>query len=234
MNHELKKNHQLVHIKSLELGFSPGGQEAVKVLCIDRLNVETGEKVAIFGPSGSGKTTLLYVVAGLLQPNIGLVRVCGQELSSLSESGRDRFRAGHIGFIYQNFNLMQGFSALENVLLGASFCGAKPDRSRARQLLCEVGLEHRLNHKPGQLSSGEQQRVAVARALVNQPQLILADEPTASLHPANKQDVLDLLLGACERHGCTLLLVTHEVEILKHFQRSEAFLELNSAAGEAA
>ena len=225
----MPKKQPLVQIESLRLGFGHGGRDLIQVLSMVSLQVRSGERVAIFGPSGSGKTTLLYVIAGMLSPDAGKVLVCGQEISGLSEVGRDRFRAVNIGFIYQNFNLMQGFSALENVLLGMSFCGTRPDRDMARSLLDEVGLGHRLNHRPSQMSSGEQQRVAVARALINQPKLILADEPTASLHPSNKKNVLDLLLSACDRHGCTLLLVTHETEILEHFSRTESFLELNSA-----
>ena len=236
MNADTPPNGQgqtMVELSGLQLSFNQASGNSFRVLDMRSLRVGAGEMVAVYGPSGSGKTTLLYVLAGLLAPDQGRVEVCGRLLGDLGEAARDRFRASNIGFIYQNFNLMQGFTALENVLLGQSFSGARPDQQKARELLAEVGLAHRLSHRPGQMSSGEQQRVAVARALINQPKLILADEPTASLHPANKQDVLELLLKACERHGCTLVLVTHETEILKHFSRTEAFLELNQAQGKA-
>jgi ABC-type lipoprotein export system ATPase subunit len=147
----------------------------------------------------------------------------------MSEAERDRFRSQYIGYIYQNFNLLQGYTALENVLMGMTFSPRKIDREEAKHLLDEVGLSHRLNYFPFQMSFGEQQRVAVARALANRPQLLLADEPTASLHPVNKDDVLRLLQEICEKYGCTLVLVTHEREIIALFEKTVTFLDFNRA-----
>jgi putative ABC transport system ATP-binding protein len=147
----------------------------------------------------------------------------------MSEVERDHFRAQFIGYIYQNFNLLQGFTALENVLVGMTFTPRKGDLQEARHLLDEVGLSHRLKYYPSQMSFGEQQRVAVARALANRPKLLLADEPTASLHPVNKEDVLRLLKDVCEKYGCTLVLVTHEKEVIALFENTVTFLEFNCA-----
>jgi ABC-type lipoprotein export system ATPase subunit len=218
----------IVEIDSLEIVFG-AGKEAFKVIDIPHWHLEEGDKVAIFGPSGSGKSTFLHTLAGLLAPFSGRLIVCGQPLADMSEGDRDLFRAQHIGYIFQSFNLLQGFTALENVLLGMTFSPRKPDPEEAKHLLEEVGLSHRLKYYPPQMSSGEQQRVAVARALANRPRLLLADEPTASLHPVNKEDVLRLLLNMCDRHGCTLALVTHEREVISLFQKTVTFMELNHA-----
>ena len=218
----------IIAINSLELVFN-SGREALKVLDIPHWQVEKGDQVALFGPSGSGKSTFLHVLAGLLPATSGQVTVCGHSLEAMSEARRDHFRSQYIGYIYQNFNLLQGYTALENVLLGMTFSPRKSDREEARQLLEEVGLSHRLDYYPAQMSFGEQQRVAVARALANRPELLLADEPTASLHPVNKEDVLRLLRGICEKYGCTLVLVTHEREIISLFEETVTFLEFNRA-----
>jgi ABC-type lipoprotein export system ATPase subunit len=218
----------IIELSALEVTFNTG-KEALKVLDISQWGVKEGDRVAIWGPSGSGKSTLLNAIAGLLPATNGSIAVCGQALEQMSEAQRDSFRARYIGIIFQNFNLLQGFTALENVLVGMTFSPRKPDIAEAKHLLDEVGLSHRLNYLPSRLSSGEQQRVAVARALANRPRLLLADEPTASLHPVNKEDVLRLLLDMCDRHGCTLALVTHEREVISLFENTVPFLELNQA-----
>jgi ABC-type lipoprotein export system ATPase subunit len=222
------RNSTLIEIDSLELEFN-SGKESLKVLEVPHWEVEEGDQVALFGPSGSGKSTFLHVLAGLLPATRGKVQVCGHALGDMSEAERDHFRSQYIGYIYQNFNLLQGYTALENVLLGMTFSPRKSDHEEAKHLLNEVGLSHRLNYYPSQMSFGEQQRVAVARALANRPQLLLADEPTASLHPVNKEDVLRLLREICERYGCTLVLVTHEREIIALFEKTVTFLEFNRA-----
>lgn len=216
----------IVEIESLEVVLNTG-KDSIRILDIPKWSVEEAEKVAILGPSGSGKTTFLYALAGLIPITTGKITVCDNSLGEMSEAQRDRFRSRHIGFIYQNFNLLQGFNAMENVLIGMTFSPRKPDPKEAEHLLKEVGLSHRLRYHPSQLSSGEQQRVAVARALANRPKLLLADEPTASLHPVNKEDVLKLLLNMCDKYHCTLIVVTHEREVISHFDRTVAFLELN-------
>ena len=154
----------------------------------------------------------------------------GHDVTRLPEAGRDKFRAAHIGFVFQNFNLLPAFTALENVLLGMAFTGARPDPVRARQLLTDVGLAHRLTHKPRALSVGEQQRVAVARALANRPVLLLADEPTANVDPAHQQQVIDLLREACRREQIAMLLVTHSPEVAQQFDRVEHLEQVNRAA----
>ncbi|MBW1767275.1 MAG: ABC transporter ATP-binding protein [Deltaproteobacteria bacterium] len=218
----------IIEFDSLEIVFGTGN-DALKVLDIPYWSVDEGDRVAIFGPSGSGKSTFLHALAGILPATNGKVTVCGHSLESMSEAERDRFRAQYIGYIYQNFNLLQGFTALENVLMGMTFSPRRPDPDEAEHLLNEVGLSHRLKSHPSRMSSGEQQRVAVARALANRPKILLADEPTASLHPVNKEDVLRMLLNMCDRYGCTLVLVTHEKEVISLFEKTVTFLELNRA-----
>ena len=219
----------IIELSSMEVVFN-SGKEPFKVLDIDEWRVDEGDQVAIFGPSGSGKSTFLHVLAGLLPITSGDLTVCGHTLSGMSEAQRDRYRAQNIGYIYQNFNLLQGYTALENVLVGMTFSRRKSDPKEAEHLLKEVGLGHRMKYYPSQMSSGEQQRVAVARALANQPKLLLADEPTASLHPVNKEDVLRLLKGICDKHGCTLVLVTHEREVIALFEKTVEFMEFNRSS----
>jgi putative ABC transport system ATP-binding protein len=203
----------------------PGGG-LLPVLRIDSFSLQQAEQVALVGESGGGKTTLLNVIAGITQPDSGSVLVDKVELMRLSEPARDRFRAERIGIVFQTFNLLPAFSALENVLLGMSFSG-KIDRTFARKLLDQVGLSHRLSHRPGQLSVGEQQRVAVARALANRPRLMLADEPTASVDTAHQQNILQLLRSVCEEFKVSLLLVTHSPEVAGQFPRVERLKDFN-------
>lgn len=204
--------------------------EPLSILDVERLEMARGEQVVLRGRSGCGKTTLLNCIAGLTTVDSGKIEVHGHDVTRLPEAGRDRFRAGHIGFVFQNFNLLPAFTALENVLLGMAFAGGRPDTARARQLLTEVGLSHRLTHKPRALSVGEQQRVAVARALANRPVLLLADEPTANVDPAHQQQVIDLLREACRREQIAMLLVTHSPEVAQQFDRIEHLEQVNRAA----
>ena len=218
----------IVEISNLEVVYD-GGAGSLKVLDVPEWTVHRGEQVALFGASGSGKSTLLHVISGLLPATSGRVSICGEEISSMGEAARDHFRARHIGYIFQSFNLLEGYTAVENVLLGMTFSGAKPDHGFAADILSELGLGDRLNHRPSQLSFGQQQRVAAARSLANKPELILADEPTGSLDPRRAQDVLGHLRGICKQHGCTLILVSHEAAIIEQFEQSVPFLELNRA-----
>lgn len=196
---------------------------------IPEWSLARGRQVAIFGPSGCGKSTLLHVLAGLLAPARGSVTVCGKELSELTEGDLDRFRAAHVGYIFQDFNLLQGYTALENVLLGMAFSNQKPDRHGAREMLDRVGLSHRARHRPAELSIGERQRVAIARALARRPELILADEPTGSLDPRHTGDVVNLLKEACRQFGCSLIVVSHDPGVVASFDASVSFMELNRA-----
>lgn len=203
---------------------------SLPVLEIERFELGHGEQVALVGASGGGKTTLLNVISGITAPDAGRVVIDDTEVTGMPEPVRDRFRAERIGFVYQTFNLLPAFTALENVLLGMSFSRGRADRDRALKLLESVGLSHRLDHRPGQLSVGEQQRVAVARALANQPSLLLADEPTANVDLANQQTILDLVRSACTTGNVSLLLVTHSQDVAGQFDRIERLDEFNTAA----
>jgi putative ABC transport system ATP-binding protein len=172
-----------------------------------------GERCGLSGDSGCGKTTFLNLVAGLLRPDAGSIRLCGCELTQLDEAQRDRFRARFLGYIFQSFHLLPGHTCLENVLLGMAF-GVGEDRRRAAELLDRVGLGRHLHHWPRQLSTGQQQRVAVARALANRPRLVLADEPTGNLDRANAREVVSLIGETCREAGAALLLVSHDPEVL--------------------
>ena len=204
----------------------PGGAR-LPVLGISRFSVADAEQVALVGASGGGKTTLLNVIAGITLPDSGLVEVDGVDLAALPEHQRDRFRAQKIGIVFQTFNLLAAFSALENVMLGMSFAGSRPDWKRGRELLDQVGLTQRLDHRPGELSVGEQQRVAVARALANRPKLLLADEPTASVDLVNQEKLLALIRQACTENRVALLMVTHAPDVAAQFSRVERLSDFN-------
>lgn len=209
----------------------PNG-EVLPILDIPRLEIAAGEQVVLRGRSGCGKTTLLNCISGLTTVDAGKIEINGTDVTKLAEVARDRFRARFVGFVFQTFNLLPAFSALENVLLGMTFTGQHKDRERAAQLLSHVGLGHRLTHKPSALSVGEQQRVAVARALANKPKLLLADEPTANVDPGHQQQIIDLLRTACEEENVAMLLVTHTPEVSNQFQRVEQLEEINLAVAQ--
>jgi len=196
----------LVQIEDLRKQFGD-----VRALDGVSFNVDVGEWIAIMGPSGSGKTTLINILGGLDTPTSGRAIVDGAELARLDEAGLTRFRAEKVGFIFQQFHLVPYLTALENVML-AQYFHSTTDEREARAELERVGLGDRLDHLPSELSGGEQQRVAVARALINQPKLILADEPTGNLDEANEQIVLRLL-QELHSEGHTILMVTHAPEI---------------------
>jgi len=189
---------------------------------LPELSVAPGETVMITGPSGCGKTTLVNLLAGLLEADSGEITVQGVRVDQLSTAQSDRFRGDHLGLVFQSFQLLRPLTVLENLLVGARY-GRKLSRQesheRAEALLEQVGLAERRHHRASQLSIGEQQRVAVARALINEPPVVLADEPTASLDQRNAEAVLDLLLGLCARQGATLLMVTHNAGLASHFGR---------------
>lgn len=219
----------LLELRDLQKHYpSPeGGRNTV--LDVPELTLQAGEQVALEGASGSGKTTLLHIVAGILTPDSGSVSLAGNQLNSLSESAVDRVRAEHIGYVFQTFNLLQGYTALENVLLGMAF-SAGQDVGRAHQLLERVGIADKANHLPSQLSVGQQQRVAIARAIANRPSLLLADEPTGNLDADMAQQALTLLREACEEVGAAILLVSHDPAVLGAFEDRRSLAELNRAA----
>jgi len=206
--------------------FEPGGGR-LPILDLRRFEVAVGEQMVLIGRSGSGKTTLLHLIAGIIRPDQGTIRIDGINIAGLPEAGRDRFRADKLGYVFQTFNLLPAFSALENVLLGMSFATGRPKPDRARHLLERVGLGKRLHHKPTQLSVGEQQRVAVARALANKPKLLLADEPTANIDTRHQQQVVDLIRDTCREENVALVLVTHTPEVAKQFERVENLENIN-------
>ncbi len=170
----------------------------------------------ILGPSGSGKSTLLYLLGGLDEPTTGMIRIDGKPVTGMLPAERDRFRREDVGFIFQSFNLLSNLNALENVLVPFFPQGATAEHRReARALLERLGLGDRLEHRPGQLSGGEQQRVAIARALLKKPKLILADEPTGELDTENSRLILQDLRNACQQQGATVVVVTHEQEFVR-------------------
>jgi len=217
----------MLQLTNVRKAFREPDGSPLPILDLEKFAVAEGEQMVLVGPSGSGKTTLLHIVAGILKADEGEVRIAGTDISRLSEPARDRFRAQHLGYVFQTFNLLPGFSALENVLLGMSFSGRPADAARARKLLERVGLGARLSHRPAALSVGEQQRVAVARALVNKPKLVLADEPTASVDAKHQQQVIDLLRETCREDRVSLVLVTHTADVSGQFDRVERLDQLN-------
>ncbi len=189
----------------------PAASGPVHILQNLDLDITSGDSVGLVGPSGSGKTSLLMVLAGLERATSGQVHVDGRDLVALDEDGLARFRRDSLGIVFQNFHLIPTMTALENVALPLEFSGIRDAADRAEASLRAVGLGHRLTHLPGMLSGGEQQRVAVARAFVAEPRLLLADEPTGNLDVATGAAVMDLLFDMQARLGTTLLLITHDL-----------------------
>lgn len=207
---------------------TPEGGRA-EIVRVARFELAAGEQRALRGESGSGKTTFLNLIAGILAADGGRVEIDGSDMAALPEAKRDRLRADKLGYIFQTFNLLQGYTVLENVLLGMSFGPRGVDRKHAAELLRRVGLEHRLGHFPRQLSTGQQQRVAVARALVNRPKLVLADEPTGNLDRASAREALALIREVCRENGAALLLVSHDDGVLAQFEGMQDFAAINGA-----
>ena len=201
----------LVKVRDLVRNYV-SGEETLNILRGINFDVEKGSSVAVTGQSGSGKTTFLNIIGGLDRSDSGTVEVAGAEITGLSESGLSSYRQRSIGFIFQFHYLLKDFTALENVMLPAYMTGMKKKDAmeKARLLLGDMKLDERLKHFPSQLSGGERQRVAVARAMVNDPDIILADEPTGNLDPGNSAMVAELLFAGAEKWGKTLIVVTHD------------------------
>ena len=214
-------------LKDVKKSYQEANGHLLPILHITHFELGAGEQMVLLGPSGCGKTTLLHVIAGISSADAGDIVLDGIRLMRLSEAGRDRLRAAKMGYVFQTFNLLPAFTALENVLLGMTFARGKRDAQRARHLLERVGLSHREHDKPATMSVGEQQRVAVARALANRPSLLLADEPTANVDPANQQRIIDLIRETCREENIALLMVTHAMEVAAQFSRVERLADLN-------
>lgn len=219
----------MLELRDVKKSFrEPDGGE-LPILDIEDFRLDAGEQMALVGRSGCGKSTLMYVISGISRPDSGHVRIGDWDITLFTEAECDRFRAEQIGYVFQTFNLLPGFTALENVMLGMRFAGGRVDRNRAKHLLERVGLGHRMTHKPTQLSVGEQQRVSVARGLANKPRLLLADEPTANVDAGHQQQVVDMLRDGCREEGVALMVVTHTPEVAEQFERIDNLEEFNRA-----
>jgi putative ABC transport system ATP-binding protein len=186
------------------------GESAVDALRGVTLEVPAGQFTAVMGPSGSGKSTLMHLLAGLDTPSAGTVEIGGEDITSMSDKQLTKLRRRHIGFVFQQFNLLPTLTAEENILLPLSIAGRKPDKADLEALVARVGLQERRRHRPSQLSGGQQQRVAIARALISRPTVLFADEPTGNLDSASGDEILALLREAVELDGQTTLMVTHD------------------------
>jgi putative ABC transport system ATP-binding protein len=209
----------MIRIDDLHFEYGEGGF----TLCVSNLSVARGERIAIVGPSGSGKTTLLHLISGIALPQRGSVEVGGADWQTLSEAERRALRIQQIGLVFQEFELLEYLRVLDNILLPYRIHRALrldgTSRARAENLAEQMGVGNQLERYPTRLSQGERQRVAVCRALVTEPDLILADEPTGNLDPANKHRVLDRLIECADQRNTTLVLVTHDHDLLNRFDR---------------
>jgi putative ABC transport system ATP-binding protein len=221
-------------IELTDVRFSYPGTQGEAVLDIPSWSLDTNQKAFIYGPSGCGKSTLLSLISGLLNCRQGVAKVLGQDLSQMSGSQRDRFRAKNIGYVFQQFNLIPYLSPIENIQLAAHFSkngSAASSLDEIKDLLNELNIaasEHK--KKTRQLSIGQQQRVAIARALINKPKLLIADEPTSSLDKANRDGFMNLLIEQTEESGVSLLMVSHDMDLAKYFSRVESLPEINRAS----
>lgn len=221
----------MIRIRDLVKSYTRG-DESVVACEVTKLDIKTGEQVALVGRSGCGKSTLLNLLAGMSIPDQGSIRIRDVEITQLSETGRDSFRAENMGMIFQTFNLLQPFTALENVTLGSVFGrgGGGQLKTRAAELLNQVGLGDRLHHRPNELSVGQSQRVAICRALINDPTLILADEPLGNQDRETGREVLQLLLDMARAEKRTVVMVTHSPESAAQLDRTVEFSDLRGLA----
>ncbi|MBL8832358.1 MAG: ABC transporter ATP-binding protein [Rhodospirillales bacterium] len=202
----------IVELRGVHLKLASQAGEVNILRGVD-LDMAPGESLAVVGPSGSGKSTMMMIVAGLERPTQGSVRVAGQDLGALDEDGLALFRRRNVGIVFQAFHLIPTMTALENVAIPLEFAGDADAWDKARAALDSVGLSHRTTHYPGQMSGGEQQRTALARAFVAQPALLLADEPTGNLDATTGHSIVDLMFDLKDRLGTALLLITHDAKL---------------------
>jgi putative ABC transport system ATP-binding protein len=217
----------MLEIVDLKKSYVDPDGNRISIIDMTRLSISEGEQVVLRGESGGGKTTLLHLISGIVGSDSGSIKLDGMELTKFSETGRDRIRAAKMGYVFQTFNLLPAFTALENVKLGMTFARKKMNVERAKELIDRVGLSDRMHYLPSQMSVGQQQRVAVARALANKPRLLLADEPTANVDPANQDRIIELIQTVCREDNVAILMVTHSDEISSRFGRVERLELLN-------
>jgi len=216
----MKDNRPVIDCSEVTRTYNEG-PEKLTIFSGISLTVATGETVAIVGSSGAGKTTLLNLLGGLDKPSSGTIHICGENIQTLSEGGRARFRNRHLGFVYQFHHLLPEFTALENVMMPCALGGVpvKVAREKATAILEKVGLGARLAHKPGELSGGERQRVAIARALVNEPACVLMDEPTGNLDEQTGEGVQALIESLRDQFGIAFVMVTHDMRMARSLGR---------------
>lgn len=213
----------MIQCQGVEKRFSTPLQSTPLYWSLGELSIEKGERVLVTGPSGCGKSTLVNLLSGLLTADRGSITVDSVRVDQLSVTEADIYRGQHLGLVFQSFQLLNPLTLLDNILLGARY-GRKwspaEAHAKAQSLIAQVGLYDRQRHRPNKLSIGEQQRVAIARALINEPTVLLADEPTASLDQRNSDKVLDLLFDLCQKHGTTMVVVSHDTTIADRFDRA--------------
>jgi putative ABC transport system ATP-binding protein len=212
----------IISVANMRFGYSPASRDPAFELCINTLELTPGERLAVIGPSGSGKTTLLHLIAGIVTPSQGTIHVLGQPMSALPELRRRALRLQHIGMVFQEFELLEYLSALDNIVAIANIASISPRTellARAENLAQDAGIAHVLSRKPRKLSQGERQRVALCRALVARPALLLCDEPTGNLDPDSTASVLELLLEHARTCDASVMMVTHNHGVLHRFDR---------------
>jgi putative ABC transport system ATP-binding protein len=219
-----KSNAPLIELSDVHLKLASQAGEVNILRGVD-MNLAQGESLAVIGPSGSGKSTMMMIVAGLERPSSGRVSVAGQDLAALDEDGLALFRRRNVGIVFQAFHLIPTMTALENVAIPLEFAGDKDAWDKARDVLKSVGLGHRTTHYPGQMSGGEQQRTALARAFVAEPALLLADEPTGNLDAGTGHSIVDLMFDLRKRIGTGLLLITHDAALARRCDRAVRMLD---------
>lgn len=205
----------VVHLSGIAHRYSGG--ETMRFVDLD---IAAGQHTLILGNSGSGKTTLLHILSGLLKPQAGSVQIDGQELYELSSRQLDTYRGQRIGLIFQEAHLVKSLTIKENLQIAQSFAGAQVDNTHIQEVLALLELDHKAHHYPSKLSRGQMQRAAIARAVVNHPAILVADEPTASLDDRNTERVLDLLLAQATQHGATLIIATHDKRVKTRFDNT--------------
>lgn len=218
-----------------DLRFSYDNKNHEPIIEIPEWSVAAGEQIFLHGPSGSGKSTLLNLLSGILTSTEGSIKILNQSLNLMSERQKDKFRANHIGLVFQQFNLIHYLSALDNIRLAKHFANApfrKKDDSRAKELLHALGINKTFHHQPASaLSTGQQQRVAIARSLINTPELLIVDEPTSALDSQSRDAFMTLLMKTVTQHNITLIFVSHDPSLTQYFSRTVALQDINTARG---